>query len=110
MPDLKHIISMRCPVTFDWHGERIELAYRPYSEAIENTIKGDDEAWSLVSMKALIERVVLDWNITSDGKPAPVDAATLTALPSELIMGIFYACQNDLRDPKLPSVTAIAST
>lgn len=109
MPELKHIVTKRCPVQFDWHGETIEIAYRPYSEAIELETKGDGD-WTTESMKALIARVVLDWNITVDGKPAPVDADTLRELPSELIFGIFAACQNDIRSPKLPNVISGAGS
>jgi len=104
MAELKDIISMRVPVTFDWNGTEIEIAYRPYSERIEREIKGDED-WSQDTMKALVVRVVTDWNLTVSGKPAPIDLDTLEQLPTELQMSIFFACLNDLRNPTLPTVT-----
>lgn len=109
MAELSDIINMRCPVSFDWHGQRIELAYRPYSEGIENEIKGE-EGWTGPSMKALIVAVVLDWNLTDKGKPAPIGPETLTPLPLELVLAMFYAVQNDLRNPQLPNVTSGATS
>lgn len=108
MAELKNIVNKRCPVSFEWHGEQIEIAYRPYSERIENEVKGGDD-WALSSMKALVCAVALDWNITDGGEPVPINEETLTALPVELQLQLFYAVQNDLRNPQLPSVTSTAS-
>lgn len=104
MAELNDIISMRAPVTFDWNGTEIEIAYRPYSERIEKEVKGAED-WTQDTMKALIERVGLDWNITSGGKPVPINGDTLESLPTGLVLHLFYAVLNDLRDPTLPTVT-----
>lgn len=104
MADLKDIIGMRVPVTFDWNGTTIALAYRPYSERIEREIKGDDE-WDADAMKRLLVRVVIDWDITSQGQPLPITEENLGELPTDLMFSLFYAVLNDLRDPKLPTVT-----
>lgn len=104
MAELNDIIGMRVPVTFDWNGTEIAIAYRPYSERIEREIKGDAD-WTQDSMKALIVRVALDWNITSNKKPVPIDLDTLEQLPTELQMSLFYAVLNDVRNPSLPIVT-----
>ncbi len=105
MADLAQIISMRVPVEFDWHGTKIEIAYRPYSERIEKEVKGGED-WTQDTMKALVLRVALDWNITSGGKPAPIDLDTLEQLPTDLQLALFYAVLNDLRNPTLPNVTS----
>jgi hypothetical protein len=107
MPSLQAIVGKRCPVTFDWHGEAIEIAYRPYSERIENEVKGDAD-WNTESMKGLIRRVVIDWNLTDGDAMAPVSEETLADLPVELIFAIFFACQNDLRNPTLPTVSTVS--
>jgi len=104
MAELNDIIGMRVPVTFDWNGTEIAIAYRPYSERIEREIKGDED-WSQETMKALVIKVTLDWNITSGGKPVPIDLDTLEQLPTELQMSLFFAVLNDLRNPTLPTVT-----
>lgn len=108
MAELGDIIGKRCPVQFDWHGESIEIAYRPYSETIENEIKGGAD-WGLESMTNLVLAVGLDWNITSQGKPLPITEDVLKQLPVELRLNLFIAVQNDLRNPQLPSVTSTAS-
>lgn len=105
MAELKDIIGMRVPVKFEWHGTEIEIAYRPYSERIEQEVKGGED-WTQETMKALVVRVVLDWNITSDGKPVPIDTDTLEQLPTDLQLALFYAVLNDLRNPTLPNVTS----
>lgn len=104
MAELNDIINQRIPVEFDWNGNSIEIAYRPYSKRIEREIKGD-ESWNQETMQALVLRVALDWNLTSDGKPVPIDLETLDDLPTELQWQLFYAVQNDLRNPTLPTVT-----
>jgi hypothetical protein len=104
MAELNDIISMRVPVTFDWNGTEIQIAYRPYSQRIEQEVKGGED-WTQESMKALVVRVALDWNITSGGKPVPIDLDTLEQLPTELQMSLFYAVLNDVRNPTLPTVT-----
>ena len=109
MAELSAIINMRIPVKFDFHGTEIELAYRPYSEKIEQEVKGSD-AWTHETMKALVARVVLDWNLTDQGKPVPVDMEHLTDLPLELQLDLFYAVQNDLRAGKLPNVISSATS
>jgi hypothetical protein len=108
MAELGDIINMRCPVKFDWHGESIEIAYRPYSEKIEHEIKGGAD-WGLESMTNLVLAVGLDWNITSKGEPLPISEDVLKQLPVELRLSLFIAVQNDLRNPQLPSVTSTAS-
>lgn len=102
--ELGDIIDMRCPVSFDWKGQRIELAYRPYSEAIEEEVRGEAKEWTGENMKVLLERVLLDWNITVKGKPAPVNAATLRAIPTGLFMAMFWAVLADVRNPTLPEL------
>lgn len=106
MPDFRGVITKRCPVSFDWEDETIDLVYRPYSEKIESEAKGEAKDWGGDAMKRLLVAILLDWNLTTDGKPEPITIEALTELPSELVYAMFYVVQEDIRSPKLPSTTS----
>lgn len=102
MPELRNIVTKRCPVSFEWEEETINLAYRPYSEQLEQEARGEDGEWDAESIKALLTIVLIDWDITSDGQPVPITLETLKALPTELVFAMFYVVLEDVRSPKVP--------
>ncbi len=109
MAELNDIINLRIPVNFDFHGTPINIAYRPYSTEIEQRVKGDG-AWESKSMNQLVAKVLIDWDLTQQGKPLPITEESLSKLPTLLQLYLFYAVQNDLREGKLPSVNSGATS
>jgi hypothetical protein len=61
MAELKDVLNKRCPVEFEWKGTKIQLAYRPFHERLEQEIKGEGD-WTLDSMTRFVAAVATDWD------------------------------------------------
>lgn len=109
------LVNKRKEIVVEWEGEQVKLAYRPYSQVIENAMKevatkaaaegakGIDRGATIEQLKALL----LSWELVGeDGKPAPISYETLDILPSPLLIAMNRAIVAAM----YPNLTSGAST
>ncbi len=86
------LASKSIPLTVEWAGEKVNLHYRPYCEATEDTRKAADEGLSAEEQESALRLnladLVIDWDITESGKMFPVDAHEMKRLPHPLLVKI----------------------
>jgi len=101
------LVNKRKEITVEWEGEQVKLAYRPYSQIIENQMKlvaeSSDRGATIEQLKALL----LWWELVGeDGKPAPISYETLDVLPSPLLIAMNRAIVAAM----YPNLTSDANT
>jgi hypothetical protein len=94
--EIGHLISKRKPLVVEWEGERVNLAYRPYTlaigQAITDALREGDRTYVVEEM----ERLLIEWDITEEGEPLPIDAESLGRLPLELLNAISRAILEEM--------------
>lgn len=98
--DFDSIVNERVETVVEWGEHEIVIGHRHYTEELEQAAMGEDGRWTGDGMKRLLLAMVLDWDLTRQGKPYPITMEALRQLPAGLVTGIFMHLQEGIRDPK----------
>ena len=85
--ELQNIISDRAATTVEFMGEKLDLKYRPgvvTAEAIERVQSGLGAS----ELADFYVQLIAEWGLTRNGVNLPIDAATISALPIQLLRAI----------------------
>lgn len=93
--EIGHLAAKRKPLAVEWAGETVNVVYRPYTLAMGEQLRA-----AVLANKSYVveemERLLLEWDITEDGEVLPIDAASLTRLPLELLNTISDAILTEM--------------
>ena len=94
--EIGHLVSKRKPLKIEWAGETVNIVYRPYSlsigQEIRDALTGDDRHYLIEEMR----RLLVEWDITEDGQPVPIDEESLERLPLEFLNAVSRAILDEM--------------
>jgi hypothetical protein len=94
MPDRSAWLKKTKTVVVEFEGEQVSVTFAPakitprWEQEFNEALKSE---WKSRAMVETLATVIVDWDITSDGKPFPPTEANLAQLPMELLTAIFVA-------------------
>ena len=87
-------------IDVDYYGSAVAVTYRPgvLTPDEDDRIQAAREANTLTdALIDLLMRMLVTWDVEGDdGKPLPIEAATLRVLPNALLLKIMAAVQEDM--------------
>lgn len=97
--DLASLLRREAEVAVPYAGDVIRVVYRPemVTAAYRREVTAAGEDWGLLF--AALERVVIGWDLTEDGRPFPPTAANLERLGFGLIAAVLGAIGEDVQNP-----------
>lgn len=94
---------------FEIEGDDWEISYRPFSQNLLKEVTQGDDNEQLDGLVGLLERVIVDWNLTDDDdKPMPFDADWLRGVGLDYVRMILEGLMEDMQTKKAPSTPSSA--
>lgn len=98
MPDITELVADRRTITVPGEHAVLTVTYRPtaFSVAVEEMLTQAQQDTSRIAvLLRVLEDLIVEWDLTRNGKPVPVKAETLRQLPNRLLARIFRAIVED---------------
>lgn len=99
MPDLTELLDDRCTIAVSLDRGTLHVTYQPsaYTPALEASVAElfADERRPSAPVVALLSALVVDWDLTRQGKPVPIRPDALRQLPTRLLSRILQAIVRD---------------
>lgn len=113
MPDIDVFMNHRAEVKVEYHGHTITIGYdaEHYEQSLAKRLAKIQETNDLDAVVDILERLLLDWDLTAGGEPLPITTETLAARSMPMLMAINVAIQTDMfASPNGPSSLRGSST
>lgn len=94
--EIGHLINKRKPLAVAWQGETVNIVYRPYTLGIGQEIRDALAKGNRSYVVEEMERLLIEWDITDQGQPVPINQETLSMLPLELLNAISQAMLDEM--------------
>lgn len=112
---LQSLINKRKEIEVKYGDDTVMVAYRPYSQAIDDKLKAatakaakaDGDAAMPLMIRQLIA-IIVDWDITDGADKAAISEAVMRPLPTALLLAISKGIAED-QYPNLVSGAPIAA-
>lgn len=99
---LQSLINKRKEITVEYGGDTVMIAYRPYSQAIDDKLKvatakaaQDDGNAAIPLMIRQLIAILVDWDITDGEVKAVISEEVLRPLPTAFLIAISKAIAED---------------
>lgn len=105
-------MNHRAEVKVEYHGHTITIGYdaEQYDQTLARRLAKIGETNDLDAVVDVLQRLLLDWDLTAGGEPLPITTETLAARSMPMLMAINVAIQTDMFSPKNGTVSPNGSS
>ncbi len=92
------LINKRKRISVEWEGEKVNVTFRPFTRLMQERATADGGRFGLYEE---LEALIVDWDVTENGKPYPTTVERLKELPLGFLIAVDQAINAELLPNRL---------